>query len=196
MKNKITLLIAFIANFYFTTPAHCQTIINDDSCCSEYDIEAPATGIDCGVHHAYRYVSLGMGPLIFMPNVGIGYRERHSQFGWDTAFSFSTLVYPLQLSLHQLSLHQVGHYYFSPLWENPAYLGLGLMESIAFTNNGDGEGFGTLSPDFVFGKQFGRQGSDKHFIEMHVAIPTLLISSCDTSPMYYPLIYVKYGIAF
>jgi hypothetical protein len=80
----------------------------NDVCCPEHSIEAPAPNLNCDVRDAYRYVSLGVGPVIFIPNVGIGYRERYSQFGWDTALSFSTIGYA-----HQLSAHLVGHYHAS-----------------------------------------------------------------------------------
>lgn len=182
MKNKtIYLLLAFIVSFYFITPAHCQLVVDD--------IEVPVSDLDCAVPDAYRYVSLGVGPIIFIPNVGIGYRKRYSQFGWDTALSFSTIGYA-----HQLSAHLVGHYYLSPLRKNSAYLGLGLMGSGVITNRK--EGGGTLSQDFVFGKELERDGDSRHFIEMHVAIPTIWTTSKHTYSMYFPLMYIKYGIAF
>lgn len=189
MKNKIVcLVLVFIINFSFLKPAYCQLAMNE-VCYPEPDIEAPALDFDCGIYDAYRYVSLGVGPVIFIPNVGIGYRERYSQFGWDTALSFSTIGYA-----HQLSAHLVGHYYFSPLRKNSAYLGLGLMGSGIFTNHK--EGGGTLSSDFVFGKELERSGDSRHFIEMHVAIPTIGMNSKHSHSMYFPLMYIKYGIAF
>lgn len=189
MKNKITyLILAFITNFSFTVPAYCQVGMSDVGC-PEPSIETPAPDYDCGVCDAYRYMSLGVGPIIFIPNVGIGYRQRFSQFGWDTALSFSTIGYA-----HQLSAHLVGHYFLSPLRKNSAYLGLGLMGSGIFTNHK--ESVGTLSPDFVFGKEFERNGDSRHFVEMHMAIPTLWMNSKHPHSMYFPLTYVKYGIAF
>lgn len=185
MKNKITyLILAFIINFSFISPAYCQ-LLTDDVCCPE----SCALETDCGVSNAYRYVSFGVGPIIVIPNVGIGYRQRYSQFGWDTAISFSTVGYA-----HQLGAHFVGHYYLSPTIKNSAYLGLGLIGSGIFTNNNKISG--TLSPDFVFGKQLDKAGDKNHFIEMHVAIPTMLIKSKRTASMYLPLMYIKYGIAF
>lgn len=139
-------------------------------------------------YDAYRYVSFGVGPIVIIPNVGIGYRERYSQLGWDTGLSFSTVGYA-----HQLSAHVAGHYYFSPR-KNSAYVGLGLLGSGICTN--DGEGGATLSPDFIFGKELKREGDSKHFIEMHVGIPSMWIDSKHVKPMYVPLMYVKYGIAF
>lgn len=189
MRNKIGyLLLALIINFSFIKPAYCYAMINDD-CCPGHYFEASSENLNCGIRDAYRYFSIGVGPVIFIPNLGIGYRERYSQFGWDTALSFSTIGYA-----HQLSAHVVGHYYLNPLRKNSAYLGLGLMGSGVFTNHNDG--FGTLSPDFVFGKSLERHGDSRHFIEMHVAIPTMVLESKRTHSMYFPLMYVKYGIAF
>lgn len=190
MKNKfIYFILALIANFSFANIANCQPLKNDAYYPDSYS-EGPAPGFDCDVCDAYRYVSLGVGPIIFIPNVGVGYRERYSQFGWDTALSFSTIGYA-----HQLSAHLVGHYYLSPSRKNSAYLGLGLMGSGVFTNH---EGGGaTLSPDFVFGKELEKIGnSSRHFIEMHVAIPTMWKDSKHTHSMYFPLMYIKYGISF
>lgn len=189
MKNKISLIIfVFIISFSFTKSPYCQAAMNN-FCSSESYIEMPNLNFDCGVYNAYRYVSLGVGPIIFIPNVGVGYRVRYSQFGWDTALSFSTIGY-----VHQLSAHLVGHYYLSPLRKNSAYLGLGLMGSGVLTNHK--EGGGTLSPDFIFGKELERSHDSRNFIEMHVGIPSIWIGSKRTHSMYFPLMYIKYGIAF
>jgi hypothetical protein len=160
-----------------------------DVYCPEQYVEAPESEWDCGVCDSYRYVSVGMGPIILIPNVGIGYRERHSKFGWDSALSFSTIGYA-----HQLSAHLVGHYYLSPFQKNSAYLGLGLMGSGIFTNHKHSAG--TLSPDFVFGKVLERSNDSRHFVEMHVAVPTVWVESKHSHSMYFPLMYIKYGISF
>jgi len=187
MKNKFAhLVLALIANFYFVNIAYCQEPYVE---AAAFPREREKCGLDfdCDVCNAYRYVSLGVGPIIFIPNVGIGYRERYSQLGWDTALSFSTIGYA-----HQLSAHLVGHYYFSPSRKNSAYLGLGLMGSGVLTNH---EGGGaTLSPDFVFGKEL--NGKSSHFIEMHIAIPTMWMDSKHAHAMCFPLMYIKYGISF
>lgn len=188
MKNKTILLIfVFIVNLSFEKLAYCQPAIND-FCCPEPYIETLTPNFDSSACDAFRYVSLGVGPIIFIPNVGIGYRERYSQFGWDAAFSFSTIGYA-----HQLNAHGVGHYYLNPFRKNSVYLGLGLMGSGIFTNHKGGGG--TLSPDFVFGKGLGSIES-RHFIEMHVAIPSMWMNLKHTHSMYFPLMYIKYGIAF
>lgn len=176
MKNKLKfIIIALITQLSFATPSYAQNACEPD--------------LECDVSDAYRYVSVGVGPIVFIPNVGIGYRARASQFGYDTALSFSTIGYA-----HQLSAHMVGHYYLNPLQKNSGYLGLGLMGSGVLTN--DKEGGFTLSPDFVFGKELKRKNDSRHFIEMHVAIPTIVTTSKRPRAFYLPLLYVKYGIAF
>lgn len=183
MKSKIAFLI-FIINLCIIKPSYCDSSI----CSPEPCLEERFPNFEFEVQDAYRYASFGVGPIIVIPNVGIGYRSRYSQVGWDTGLSFSTIGYA-----HQISAHLVGHYYLSPLQKNSAYLGLGFMGSYIFTN--DKEGLGTLSPDFVFGKQLERSGDRRHFIEMHVAIPSMLVGKHPHS-MYLPLMYIKYGISF
>jgi hypothetical protein len=175
MKNKFAyLILACIASFSFVNA-------NDNQVMEECDC-------DWGVYDEYRYASVGVGPLIFIPNVGIGYRERQAEWGWDTALSFSTIGYA-----HQLSGHFVGHYYLNRSDFNSAYVGFGLMGSAILTNH---KGWvGTLSPDFVFGKELEGNDACRHFIEMHVAIPTLCVGK-HTRGFYLPLTYVKYGISF
>jgi hypothetical protein len=187
MKNKIAYLIfTFIINFAFVNSAYCQQTVSDVYCVESYD---EVSVFDSGVRDAYRYFTLGTGPIVFIPNVGIGYRERYSRLGWDTALSFSTIGYA-----HQVTAHFVGHYYLNPLRRDSAYLGLGLMGSGLFTNHK--EGAGTLSPDFVFGKEFARQDNSRHFLEAHVAIPTVAMGSRHAHTIYFPMMYIKYGISF
>ena len=68
------------------------------------------------------------------------------------------------------------------------------MGSVVMTNDRDCGG--TLSPDFVFGKELTKKDDNRHFIEMHVAIPTLLLDKKKQHSMYLPLMYIKYGFAF
>lgn len=146
--------------------------------------ECPEEPVD-----GFRYATIGVGPIIFIPNIGIGYRERYGQYGLDGAFSFSTIGYA-----HQLSAHAVGHYYLEPEKLDSTYLGLGVMGSCILTNHGKG-GF-TLSPDFVVGKELNRGSDRRQFVELHVAIPTLWMESKRTRGMYLPLMYLKYGFSF
>lgn len=189
MKNKLKYLVTLlIANFSFINASCVHAVTNDVYYDDSYYSEA-LQECDYCVCDAYRYVSVGVGPIVFIPNLGIGYRQRGTQFGFDTALSFSTFGY-----VHQLSAHLVGHYYLSPYQQNSAYLGLGLMGSGIITNHRDGAG--TLSPDFVFGKELERNEDSRHFIEMHVAMPTLWMGSRHHHSSYIPLMYVKYGMSF
>lgn len=147
-----------------------------------------SSNINPGVYDAYRYFTVGVGPVVFIPNLGVGYRQRHCQLGWDANLSFSSFGY-----IHQLSGNVVGLYYLNPYAQNSCYVGLGLVGSGVFTNKG--ENFGTLSTDFVFGKEFERTGHSRQFLEMHVGVPTLVMGS-HREMTYFPLMYVKYGISF
>lgn len=195
MKNIFVRIIFILCvNLIFSQSIYCQPVMNDD-CCYEYPVcccseDFESCVDDCDVSGSYRYFSLGVGPIIFIPNVGIGYRQRNCHFGWDTSLSFSTIGY-----VHQLSAHFVGHYYLSPYRQDSGYLGFGLMGSGVFENSGHCGG--TLSPDFVFGKElFRRCGDGRHFIEMHVAIPTLWLGLHHHNATFFPLMFIKYGMSF
>lgn len=101
MKSKIAFLIFFI-NLCIIKPVYCQSEISDP----ESFTEVPKPSFDYDLQDAYRYVSFGVGPIIVIPNLGIGYRSRYSRFGWDAALSFSTIG-----CVHEVSAHLVGHYY-------------------------------------------------------------------------------------
>lgn len=180
MKNKFLFLI-------FTLISFASSAYSDTTYPETYD-ETYAADYDYGIYDAYPYATLGVGPVIFIPNVGIGYRQRNCQFGWDTGLSFSSIGYA-----HQLTGHLVGHYYFSPYKLNSAYVGFGLMGSGVVTNH-HGCG-GSLSPDFVIGKAWNDDCS-RHFIEMHVGVPSLMVDSKHQHALYLPLMYVKYGFSF
>lgn len=189
MRNKIAFLIlALIVNFSPITKAYSDPLM-DEVCFDKDSIDNFDSNDYLGTKDSCRYFSLGVGPVIFIPNVGVGYRERFSQFGYDTALSFSTIGY-----VHQLSAHLVGHYYLDSSGIYEPYLGFGLIGSGVFTNHKEG-GF-TLSPDFVFGKGIETESKNRHFIEMHIAVPTMWIDFRHANSSYFPLMYIKYGIAF
>ncbi|HEV8051742.1 MAG TPA: hypothetical protein VGP47_04545 [Parachlamydiaceae bacterium] len=195
MKNKLLyLILSTLSSFSFANAAYCQPTFHE-TCwtgdTNEYYNETPAYAGDCGIYDAYRYITLGTGPLVINPNVGIGYRERYARLGWDSAVSFSTIGY-----LHQFTGHVVGHYYFNASRQNSPYVGLGLMVGGLFGNHKKNGGGGTLSADFVFGKELERSYESRQFIEMHVGIPTLLIDSRRHHSLYFPLMYIKYGFSF
>ncbi|MFV0339168.1 MAG: hypothetical protein ACK5MA_00855 [Parachlamydiaceae bacterium] len=137
----------------------------------------------------YRYVTLGVGPVIFIPNVGIGYRERKGCYGWDSALSFSTIGYA-----NQFSGHLATHYYLNPSKQNSVYIGAGVLASGVFTWHGKG-GF-TVSPDWIVGKELKWNNESRHFLEMHVAVPTYWSGSHRSHWIYLPLMYIKYGFSF
>lgn len=162
---------------YYQTPSY------DTAYGADYDCDC-----ECDIYDAYSYMTLGVGPFIVIPNIGFGYRERHAQLGWDAGVSFSTVGY-----VNQLQGYAVGHYYFNRCKQNSPYVGLGLQGSYVF---GKRFGGGTLSPNFVLGKEFLRDGDSRQFIEMHVGIPTMWVESGRVDGMYVPLMYIKYGFSF
>ncbi|MBA3239443.1 MAG: hypothetical protein H0T62_14025 [Parachlamydiaceae bacterium] len=188
MKIRFThFALAFLLNLSFVGNAYSNPLAEIHSCMDDAEevLELDYTGI----YDAYRYVSVGVGPLIFTPNIGIGYRVRNSQYGWDTSLSFSTIGYA-----HQLSGHVVGHYYLDPHLDNSTYVGFGLLASGVLSNHHHSAS--TLSPDFVVGKGLESTGNRKHFIEAHVAAPTLWKGSKHFRTMHFPLMYVKYGFSY
>lgn len=183
--KKLSLLLSILC---INTAAYCQNYTE------EWYPETSATtctnsDYDYGVYDSYRYFSVGVGPIVFIPNLGVGYRERHAQLGWDSNISVSSFGY-----IHQLSANVVGHYYLNPHQQDSYYVGLGLLGSGIFTNKG--ESFGTLSTDFVFGKEFEKTDYRGHFIEMHVGIPTFVFKGRRSGCSYFPLMYIKYGVSF
>lgn len=176
-------ILALVASFAWMSQGFAEEISWE-----EPSMETPFYEVELSQCDSYRYFSVGVGPIIFIPNVGVGYRVRHNQYGCDASFSFSSIGYA-----HQLSAHCVGHYYFSQR-QNSAYVGAGLIGSGIFTNHG--KGLCTLSPDFVLGKELETCGERRHFIEMHVAAPTLCIRTKHSEAFYLPLMYIKYGISF
>lgn len=191
MKNKFAyILLTLITSLSFANAEYYEQPMDMNCCCYlEMDCDMIDTDMNCQINEAYRYATLGGGPFLVIPNVGIGYRERFGKFGWDAALSFSTIGVA-----HQFTAHWVRHYYLSPNRYNSGYLGLGLMASGAFHN--EGEGGGSLSPDFVFGKVLESSDDSRHFIEMHVAMPTLWFGSRGAECSYVPLMYIKYGFSF
>lgn len=184
MKTKFaSLILALITSFSFAysdEPCYPEYYSSDDYYCPEYDY---------GVYDAYRYFSVGVGPVVFIPNLGVGYRERHCQLGWDANLSFSSIGYA-----HQVTGNVVGLYYFDAYAQNSPYVGLGLLGSGVFTNKKGSAA--TLSPDFVIGKEFERTDYSRHFIEMHIGVPTLVMGKRFNKGLYVPLMYIKYGISF
>ena len=52
---------------------------------------------ECGIYDAYRYIGVGVGPVILIPNVAIGYRERYGT-GLGDCPQFFAIGYAHQLS--------------------------------------------------------------------------------------------------
>lgn len=178
MKNKLILtVLILIFNFSLVHASPCN------------NTDATDTPVPCAITDSYRYFTVGVGPFVVIPNIGLGYRERSNQFGWDTGLSFSTIGVA-----HQFSGQLIGHYYLQPQEQSSNYIGAGVLGGCLITNRG--RMGGTVSPDFVFGKELERKGACRHFIEMHVAMPSLWIHKNRTEGTYIPLVYIKYGTSF
>lgn len=166
--------------------AYCQHYPHDRGC----DLKKEESKGDKGNQtYSFSYFNVGVGPILFIPNVGIGYRHRYTQAGWDAALSYSTVGY-----IHQLNANFVMHCYLQPSKPYSAYLGIGGCGSLILDNHGDKSS--TVSADFVFGKELARDGNRHHFIEMHVAAPTKFMYKHHHESFYFPLMYVKYGVSF
>lgn len=139
------------------------------------------------IFEAYPYATIGTGPILIIPNIGIGYRQRAARVGYDSAIGYSTIGYA-----HQLEGHLIALYYLNPCQKNSNYLGCGVAGSGIFCN--DGKSTGLLAPDFVFGKEF--KDCRRQFVEVHIEVPSFLFNRETTTPIYFPLMYLKYGVSF
>ncbi len=195
MNNKIkTLTCVLLSCFSFAQAdlaydGFAEEECGEMTCCEHsYDNTYPVE-FDSRLCGGYRYATLGMGPFILIPNVGIGYRERYYRHGWDVGASFSTIGY-----YHQITAHWARHLYLSPYTQNSGYLGLGVLGSGIVSNRG--KGALTLAPVFVFGKELESSDESHHFVEMQVGIPTLWFESGHSKFNYIPFLYFKYGFSF
>lgn len=188
---KWNFLLITLLGVSLSTSAWCETQAND-SCCLDLGTQAPTPIYNYEAHDAYRYFSVGVGPIIFAPNIGIGYRKRYSQFGWDAAVNVSTIG-----RLHQINAHLVGHYYLTSLEKHSDYMGVGLIVSEIFTNHNKRVGT-MLSSDVVYGSEFKINATSKQFIELHLA--GLTLSWINYKKERYlqnlPILYLKYGVKF
>jgi len=184
MKNKILIFVVFLISMNSAySQQDCSICFNENNEENDYSIQ------NSDVDYSFRYFTVGGGPFLLIPNIGIGYRERHAKTGWDLALSFSSIGVA-----HQLGAYVVGHYYLNPPIQNSFYLGCGILGSSVIINDGSCDGY--LSPNFVFGKELKQSGEGHHFLELHLAAPSLIFKPHHCGMMYIPLIYIKYGVSF
>lgn len=135
---------------------------------------------------AYPYFSVGTGPVLVIPNVGLGFRARRTRTGIDTSLGYSTIGYA-----HLVQGAVVGHLYLDPWQETSSYFGLGIAGSGFFDNHGYSNG--SIGPDFVFGREFRCKGKRRQFLEMHVQAPSWWFDRGRPERFDLPLMFVKYG---
>lgn len=189
MRSQSRFIILYFLVFIFSTnpvfsQQECYTSINENNTDIDYTLQ------NCPVDYSFRYFNVGGGPFILIPNIGVGYRERHVNIGKDIALSVSSIGFA-----HQLGAYVMGHYYLSPQEQNSFYFGCGVLGSYFTLNDGSWDCY--LSPNFAFGKEFKQTGEDHHFLELHITAPSITLRHHrHCAIMYIPLIYIKYGMSF
>lgn len=145
----------------------------------------------CDYSDSYRYFTLGVGPGLVVPNLGVGYRQHNLHHGFDVSLSASTII---QAHIVQSSL--LYHFYSNPYREDPWYVGAGVETSLLLGNHS--EVAGVISPDFVVGKELLRKENNKHFLEAHIQAPlwATLLKKNKMTQINFPSVYVKYGMSF
>ena len=134
---------------------------------------------------SFTYFTLGVGPVVILPNVGMGYRSRFFQHGFDVSLSASTII-----EAHMIQGIIGYQFYPNPFREDPWYVGLGAATSLYFDNH-DHSDF-SLAPDISVGKVLNTKSGERHFLEAHVQAPTFF----DGAQLDLPLMYIKYGVSF
>jgi len=181
-----------IGSFFLALCASCAIV---NASVSDLDTH----GIYAGdFSESFGYVSAGFGPIIPVPNVGIGYRQRFAgQWGWDSALNFATAGVA-----HHASAQLLAHYYLSEK-QNSVYIGTGARFG-GFLSNHRNETAGVMSVDSVIGKALANDGDGNHFIEMHVCTPGYwstkkVAKVCPSTSRKFsalPLVYITYGVGF
>ena len=134
---------------------------------------------------SYPYFTLGVGPILILPNVGVGYRGRVFHHGFDISLSAATVI-----QAHHIQGIVAYQFYPNPYREDPWYVGLGTATSLYLDNHGH-SGL-TVAPDISVGKVTMTRSGEKHFWEAHVQAPTW----GEYGRLDFPLMYIKYGVSF
>ncbi len=151
---------------------------------------------ECESCTSFNYFTVGTGPVVLIPSIGVGHRSHEGRKGFDISANYSTIFVA-----HQFQGIAVYHFYPKPFNRNPVYLGAGAAGGIIFTNkHRDGDRAWTIAPDFVIGKEFRQSEGTKNFLEAHVQGPTWAnvgnTGFHNKSRLDFPVVYVKYGIGF
>jgi hypothetical protein len=169
--------------FKFVTPILLATAT---LCASE--TEQPAEP----VRHSMGYVDLGVGPLpIPLPSFGLGYRLQRGHHGFDASERVTTVVHFTEWKTSLLY-----HHYFHPNLKSQFYAGGGVGLSALSGRSFNHQSLrGTISPEFVFGKQYQNELGYNRFFQAQISWPTFRFGHMN-KPFYMPLVVLSYGIGF
>lgn len=137
----------------------------------------------------FNYWNAGVGPLLLIPNVGIGRRHLNDHKGWDISLNVGSVIYATTVQIMANAL-----YIPNPQAPNPLYLGAGVALGGAFV--GSRFAVGAVAPDFLIGKELTNDESGKTFIEAHVQIPTWTFGRDVKDRTHFPFMTIKYGMSF
>lgn len=170
MKQAILFLLCLM-----TANVHADECFEEQSACRE-------------INQSFNYWNAGVGPLLLIPNVGIGRRHLCNHFGWDASLNVGSVVYITTVQVMADAL-----YIPNPEMQNPLYLGAGVAFGGAF---GTRFALGAVAPDFMIGKELSNDEDGKTFIEAHLQIPTWAFGHGAKDRTYFPLVTIKYGMSF
>lgn len=175
MRSKICLLLLLVMS----------SVIADET------VEKPATPQE--VKQEYGYFSAGLGPFpIPLPAFAGGYRAQSGPHGVDLSLHVQTAFIATQLKANLIYLH-----YFKPSFCSQFYVG-GVGPSISFGHRWIGlKGNGvSISPEFVFGKQYRNETEDLRFFQMQVSFSTVGFEGSHVYVYESLLVIISYGIGF
>ena len=147
----------------------------------------------------FGYVDLGVGPApVPLPIFGFGHRAQNGTFGFDMNMRVSTFVNLTQVKGNLLFLH-----YFKPDAAKQFYFGAGPGVSGIFTDFKHlDKTVLTVSPEFVFGKEYKADTGAKRFFQAQISWPTYATDrvqghKLDSDHLIkYPLVTLHYGWGF
>lgn len=156
----------------------CLVAVN--SYAEEWVYEEPV----CCEGQTFGYWNVGVGPIVLIPNVGIGMRQLNGHFGWDASLNVGSIFYVTTVQAMADAL-----YIPNPQICNPVYFGAGIAVGGAF---GCRFTLGAVAPDFLIGRVL----SDDTFVEAHMQVPTWAFGHGKNERIHIPLITIKYGMRF
>ncbi|MEI6242775.1 MAG: hypothetical protein WCP39_05150 [Chlamydiota bacterium] len=166
--------------------------------------EKPATTTQTNTQESLFYGDLGVGPLpLLVPSFGIGYRHQKNHWGGDVALDVSTIYYATTLKITPAFL-----YYPTVNLASEFYAGFGLDLGAFFGKDyynwfSNHHVLGYTSPTLILGKKYRNKAGKNRFFEARIGFPTIGFElfkgnkfNQDDQVLYYPIVYLKYGIEF